>query len=401
MKQLRILKEEPDLLITLPLSLFFILLILLVRVFSIKIRVGFLKNDRIGHFAANTELNILEKKYYNINSLDLYYFPRKKTCNTVLSNLWKRHLVILPRYILRPIDLIFRNFKFFKTFSCGITYNEDRDILNLLEIFPTTLSWTKDEEIYGYQELAKMGINKYDKFICLNVRDYAYLNSIYKSNSEYHNYRNCDINNYIKAIKYLNDLGYFVIRMGAKVNKKVNYQNVRFIDYAFDGYRTEFMDIFLGSNCFFCITTSSGFDAIPSIFRKPILYTNVTPVGYFMTFQKNIIITPKNHFSIPLKRYLTFNEILNSNLFLSLNSLDFENSGVQLIENTPDELTNAVIDQLEMLENIGNFNKIDFQNIFWNNYPNEIKALNGKRLHGKIFSKISNSFIKSNQHWLN
>ena len=34
--------------------------------------------------------------------------------------------------------------------------------------------------------------------------------------------------------------------------------------------RTEFMDIYLGANCEFCISTMCGFDAIPYIFRKPI-----------------------------------------------------------------------------------------------------------------------------------
>ena len=401
MKQLRILKEEPDLFITLPLSSVIILFIVLAKIISINIRVGFLKNDRLGHFAANTELNILEKKYYKIKSFDFYYYPRVNICNNTISKLWKRHLIILPRFILRPIDLIFRNFNFFQNFCCGVTQNEDRDISNLLELFPPTLSWTKDEENIGTKQLAKMGINKNDKFICLNVRDDSYLNSINNSNSSYHDYRNSDINNYIDAINYLNKLGYFVIRMGARVKKKVDYTHSRFIDYAYDGIRSDFMDIYLGSKCFFCITSASGFDAIPYIFRRPILYTNALPVGYFMTFQKKVIITTKNHFSIPLNRNLTFSEIRNSDLFLSTNSLDFETNKIRLIENTPEELTNAVIEQLENIKNVRNLEADELQNIFWGNYPNEIRDFNGNRLHGKIVSQISTSYLKSNPHWLN
>ena len=59
-KELRILKSEPLLFITLPIS-FFVLLILKLLSPIILIRFGLLHSDRIGHFLINTELFFCEQ----------------------------------------------------------------------------------------------------------------------------------------------------------------------------------------------------------------------------------------------------------------------------------------------------------------------------------------------------
>ena len=59
-KELRILKSEPLLFITLPIS-FFVLLILKLLSPIILIRFGLLHSDSIGHFLINTELFFCEQ----------------------------------------------------------------------------------------------------------------------------------------------------------------------------------------------------------------------------------------------------------------------------------------------------------------------------------------------------
>ena len=44
------------------------------------------------------------------------------------------------------------------------------------------------------------------------------------------------------------------------------------IDYAFSPIKSDFLDIFLLSNCEFCLTTDLGLDSIPLIARRPIAY---------------------------------------------------------------------------------------------------------------------------------
>ena len=81
----------------------------------------------------------------------------------------------------------------------------DRDLFNLLDKTPPNLSFTSKEESEGLAFLASLGLKPNDKFVCLNVRDNAYLD--YQSSNagarvdwSYHDYRNCDINNYKKQL---------------------------------------------------------------------------------------------------------------------------------------------------------------------------------------------------------
>ena len=61
MKYLRIILNEPIILITFLPSIFFLLIILLISKILL-IKIGFLHSNRIGHFAANTELYLIKKK---------------------------------------------------------------------------------------------------------------------------------------------------------------------------------------------------------------------------------------------------------------------------------------------------------------------------------------------------
>ena len=60
-KIIGIIRNELDLMLTLPISIPFLFLLIVIYPF-IKIKVGFLRSDRIGHFTLDTELYLLEKK---------------------------------------------------------------------------------------------------------------------------------------------------------------------------------------------------------------------------------------------------------------------------------------------------------------------------------------------------
>ena len=87
----------------------------------------------------------------------------------------------------------------------------------------------------------------------------------------------------------------------AHVNSTFNNGNPMIIDYANYGMRTEFLDIYLGAHCDFCISTSAGWDAIPLIFRRPIVYAPVTPLGYIFSFSDRYSAITKHHFDISEK----------------------------------------------------------------------------------------------------
>ena len=73
MKYIKIILSEPIIIITFLPSIFFLLLMIVIQKI-ILIKIGFLHSNRLGHFAANTELYIFKKKKFNNSSIDFFYF---------------------------------------------------------------------------------------------------------------------------------------------------------------------------------------------------------------------------------------------------------------------------------------------------------------------------------------
>ena len=402
-KQLRILFDEPLLLVALPLSLISLGFILLLRPI-IKIRVGFLRCDRIGHFAANTELYLcsLEKEGSKTRTVDLFYFPRP-VCNQQLATMWKRRLKILPWFILRPLCLIVRSNEIFKSFRAIEARGGDRDIDGLFDRLPARNKFTHEEEVRGRAILMSMGLPEGARFICLTVRDSFYLGTRYPdANLDYHNHRDSDIQSYVLAAETLAERGYYVFRMGAKVRAPMNSTHPRVIDYATNGMRSDFMDIYLGAKCEFCISTSTGFDAVPLVFRRPIVYANMVPIGWLFTFSKRFLAITKHHFLVEEDRELTLQEIFDRGVGYCALNAEYESKGVRLIENTSEEIRDVVIEMADRLE--GNWVASEegeaLQKRFWEVFPKDGLDAKGVPLHGEIRSRFGEKFLRNHQGWL-
>ena len=402
-KKIAKIRSEPLLLLAIPISLISLLMIFILRPL-IKVRVGFLHCDRLGHFAPDIELYLCEReiKKFKHKTLDLFYFPREP-CNHQLALMCRRKLNILSWFILRPLDLIIRSFSFLSDYRAITGRGAERDIDNLLDQLPIHLDFTTEEEDCGRAALSKMGIKENQPFVCLNVRDSAYLKHLYKgSDTSYHNYRNSDINNYILATKALVDRGYFVIRMGSLVNDALNFNHPNFIDYAANGLRSEFMDIYLGSKCDFCITTGTGWDSIPEMFRRPMVYINMLPIVHIHTFRTNMISITKKHVLRATQETLTLSEIFARSVGFCVHTSDYEIKGVDLIENTPEEICDVVIEMAERLE--GNWQAYPddeaLQQLFWEIFPTDAVNTNGVPLHGEIRSRFGADFLRNNKVWL-
>ena len=132
-KEFRILKAEPILFLTIPISILFILLIVIIRPL-LTVRFGLLHSDRIGHFLINTELFFCEEKFLKNKKrvLDLFYFPTIP-CNFQFAKMLKRKILILPKIIIRPFCLITRKFSFLSVHVTGKSIAGDYDVKNVLD----------------------------------------------------------------------------------------------------------------------------------------------------------------------------------------------------------------------------------------------------------------------------
>ena len=159
-----------------------------------------------------------------------------------------------------------------------------------------------------------------------------------------HDYRDTDINDFVSACEKLTELGYYVIRMGANVKKPIDTNNEMIIDYAFKNLRTDFMDIYLASKCEFCITTGTGFDGTTLMFRKPNIYVNSAPLFHLRLECSNLLSIPSHYYSKKLFRNLTISEITSNNSAVYLKTQNFQDNGIELKKNSPEDIKQLCIE---------------------------------------------------------
>jgi putative glycosyltransferase (TIGR04372 family) len=385
-------------------------IVFVVRVLSpvLVFRFGGLYSSRIGHFAANTEVYLCEKDA-GINTpkkpcIDIFFLTEYPVCNQQLLKMWKRILHVWPGGFVKPVMRVNRLIRGWELHEI-MNSQHDRDIHNLLDRFPPHLALTEDEEREGLLHLQSMGINPGAPFVCLIVRDSAYMNEQFSGTFSYHNFRDSSIENYVLAAEKLAEQGYFVIRMGAKVHAPLRCTHPKVIDYATNGQRSDFMDIYLGAKCKFCISTGTGWEAIPAwLFRKPTIFTNLLPLGYAPTFSGKYLLTTKRHIDIESSRELTVTQIFSRNVGFCMATEEYEANGVMLLENTPNEIADAVDELQERLKGTwqAHIEDEDLQNRFWSLYPvTQLDIFKHAPLHGNIRALFAATYLRKNKSWLN
>ena len=302
--------------------------------------------------------------------------------------------------------LIFRSINLLASHVCGDMPSGDRDVNNILDQTTPHLEFTSEEETVGLELLRQFGVPSSAEFVCFIVRDAAYLKTLYGSYGDYHSYRNADISNFMLAAEELTKFGVYVFRMGSLVEKEFITDNPMIIDYASSELRSDFMDIFLGATCLFCLTTSTGFDAVPLAFRRPLAIVDYVPVGHLPTWGKQHVVLTKHHLSESTGNELTLSQILDSKVANATTSTDYRNAGIRLVENSAIEVANVCIEMYQRLKGrwIDEAEDIarqrQFQGLFINRPARMTHPVSGVRMHGKIEATFSSEFLRQNPSYV-
>ena len=338
---------------------------------------------RIGHTAMNTECYLCERDagMHPEKAFDIWTWRGPSPNETHKRMLWEQMLIDPTRFagLVHVCNTLFEGWQTHVAASTQM----DRDIYNLLEHQKPHLRLRHRDDVRACKEFKKWGVPWGAKFVCLIVRDAAYLPTY-----TYHNYRDCDVDAYADAALWLAEQGYYVFRMGAKVAKPFAASHPRIFDYATNGMRSDFMDVYLGAKCLFTISTSTGWDAIPQVFRKPICYTNFPQFEYLPTWQHRSLAIWKHHEKDG--RRMSIAEIIESKIGHAMRVSDFEAAGISLRENTPQEIQAVVQEMVEWVE--GRWCPAE-QTDFWERYPRSQSAYDGQPLHGKMRLRIGASFL--------
>ncbi len=405
---------------------FFTVFILLARLILfllqpiILVRFGFIQSTRIGGMSRWFDRMYNLEKIRKDNKGFYFFFHENQICNFFLKNLFEKELKKLKSKVFFFNESLFSKllahsysrYKFGKSFSFEFeTDNTSNELLYLMTGKVINFELNLEEEKKGQKFIEKLNISKDKKWICIHNRDSYYLDKLKKHDDfkhhrgfKYHSYRDFDVNNLSGAVNLFNNRGYHVFRMGNIQAKKMNYHNPNFIDYPFIENKSDFNDIFLLSNCSAYLGSDAGIGDIPLIFGKPRYLINFSLSIIHLFHQDGDPASYKNNYSFIFKHFfdrkkqrkLSLKEMFKSNLFKADRSEIFEKAGIDLIENTFEEIVDIANETLENLnkkkENINDYNQ---QKKFWDIYYDNTNFKRYEDIPVKICSKflLNNPYI--------
>ena len=212
---------------------------------------------------------------------------------------------------------------------------------------PTLLKLKENDRLEGEACLAKLGVPRDAWYVCLHVRQPGYRDGGNPSE----NFRNANPFTYLKAIEAITNQGGWIIRLGDPISMTPLPVMKNVLDYAHSSYRSPLMDVFLCATCKFCVGTSSGVYNIPRMFGRPVILSNCLPVISTYTLSSEHMTIPRLCRYISSKRVVSFLELYSPPVSMATSSASFKELGLEWIENTEDELEEAVIEMLDRVNN--------------------------------------------------
>ena len=373
---------------------FAVLFVLAVRALRpvITIRVGSLPGQFIGNLAPIPEIYLCERDAgkHGRRVLDIFFFYKdgRGICNQQLKKMWEREILVVP--FSGVMDKALRRLPL----QHHVPWRMDGPELDIYGLLPGTephVSFTESEEMKGRQALLDLGVAEDSDFICFHARDEAFTNSTQPDWNRYESsYRNCKASNYVAAGQALASRGHFAIRMGSLIDRPIPDGGAGVIDYATIG-TNDFMDIYLSAKCRFFIGCTSGLFTIAQIFRKPLVLTNYARLSEIVWYGPDTLIIPKKLWSRTEQRYLAFGEIAGTNIGNFLHKELFDELGIELIENTPEEISAVCIEMDDRLKGVWQTTEEDevLQTKFWSNFQ-EV------RQGHKTEARIGAEFLRNN-----
>ena len=188
----------------------------------------------------------------------------------------------------------------------------------------------------GLKVCGAFGVPTDAPIVTLHIREAGYL-----PRYDYHSFRDADIESYLPAIEYLIDRGYCVVRLGDDSMKRLRNMPLQFVDAPFHPANSDIVESYFLSVSSFFFGSSSGPAAVAQTFGTPVLFTN-SQIQMHIWYGEQDLYLPKLYYSHQLARELTLEEIALSPAHHFARAEDFKSAGLELRENSPNEILSAV-----------------------------------------------------------
>ena len=304
--------------------------------------------QRIGHLALELDCYCKEQALgLHPRYLAFVCAPRDLVANQHLLEYWRPFVSLVQSRVLVWLLKPFSNHLILRFDVHGYTMALDQAakypaLQRKWDGRPPLLKLSKEDKERGRRVLTELGVPQDAWFVCVHNREMGYS----PTDEHWHSYRNSDIDSYALAMKAIVQTGGWCIRVGDPTMKKMTpLKNV--IDYAHHERRCDWMDVFLFASCRFFLGNTSGPFLVASIFGVPVAVANIIPLGVSLPFGRNDIGIPKLLRSKSENRLLTFKEIFSSELSTARFSSQYSSLGIEIIDNSPEEIAALVTEQLE------------------------------------------------------
>ena len=300
-----------------------------------RIEIQRLPAERIGHLALEPEL-FLCTRHARGRTLTFFY-ARKPFANPFLLSMWRRVLRTGPSWLLGPTFDAGERFPWLNLGARG--WDRGHFDLRPLDDLAPHVNFTKGEKERGIQLLANLGVPTGKPYVCLAVRDDAYLAAIAPTKDwSYHDYRDSQIADYAQMAEWLTSAGYAVLRMGSHVRRPLESDNPLVIDYASSNWHSDFGDVFLFAHCAFCISTATGMDSLAMLFRRPLGIVNLPVVDGMQLGGPLRLVMFKDLTDTDTGIPLSLLDDRRSHAMKLFRTNDFTEMGLTLVDNEPEEL---------------------------------------------------------------
>jgi putative glycosyltransferase (TIGR04372 family) len=250
--------------------------------------------------------------------------------------------------------------------------------------FPPIVKLSTEVRAKGERVLRELGLPDGGWFVALHVRAAGF-----KGDSKvggFNGHRLADERTYAAAVRLIGERGGYVVRLGEEqVPDELRLPHV--IDYATSSVKSDWMDLYIIAKAKFLLGSSSGLTPGAGLFGTPTIATNFCTTPY--RNEPESIVIPKLIYNEHEKRLATFKEWFAPPLLEMENGALLTTMGYRFIDNTPEEISSAVIEMFDRLEGRASYSQEEerMQDQFKSYEPAE---------YGKAYlARISREYLKS------
>ena len=243
------------------------------------------------------------------------------------------------------------------------------------------VQFTENEKKEGKKFTSTIITNKKKWFCTIQVREPGFR---FRDNLWLDTGRNANLNNYKKAISYINKNKGITVRLGQKRHKNISCEG--YFDYGSSKFKSSFLDIYLLAEAKFHIGTTSGLSYLPLILGKyKNIFTNLS-IPFFVPNPGSIGIPKllKSTSSQKYQKFSTYEKFEPPMLFYGNENL--KNLNLELVENSADDIYSLIKEFLR------DFEKKEWENTLRKKKTFPINASNNIFCQNRI--ALPNYFIK-------